>query len=331
MMRSVFIFLALCYATLTNAQPVTAVAEVIGKLNLGNAVPKDLLSTRSVVLHDHSFSEAELHKAQEAFKEAGIDAIGYFENDVVFAGKEVARTHASYLASREVSHLIFLTKKANIIAATITAFNQKETFVDDNQPAWLVTDPSLIEVLGLIYRNALNNQEPKNFLINDQPESGFDLNFIKGRRSPFFAIDLKVDNLAVPWFQDAEMDSILVRLFKTHYPLEYGFVTPADDDKDYRRQGFHYVLGYVHTRGEAARNILGYNVSETETAITSVTYPNGELKLKTISASTPVYKFYMKHIESGNVFLGTKWDADIRWEDALRNYIKAFKAEIKIN
>jgi hypothetical protein len=55
------------------------------------------------------------------------------------------------------------------------------------------------------------------------------------------------------------------------------------------------------------------------------------VQLKNIAANTVVYKFYVRHIDSGNIFLGTKWDADTTWQDALKNFIGGFKAELKIN
>jgi hypothetical protein len=71
-------------------------------------------------------------------------------------------------------------------------------------------------------------------------------------------------------------------------------------------------------------------MSKSESAIASITYPDGgDAQLKNIPSQTPVYKFYFKHIDSGNVFLGTKWDADITWEQALKNQYRAFKAELK--
>jgi hypothetical protein len=31
------------------------------------------------------------------------------------------------------------------------------------------------------------------------------------------------------------------------------------------------------------------------------------------------------------VFLGTKWDADTSWDQALKNHLMAFKSELKVN
>ena len=59
--------------------------------------------------------------------------------------------------------------------------------------------------------------------------------------------------------------------------------------------------------------------------------PDNEPQLKNIHANSEVYKFYFKHIDSENVFLGTKWDADTSWQQALMNQIKGFKLELRIN
>jgi hypothetical protein len=67
-----------------------------------------------------------------------------------------------------------------------------------------------------------------------------------------------------------------------------------------------------------------------ETAYASITFPGGQLQLKTIPAQTEVYKFYFRHIDNGNVFLGNKWDADENWLDALRNHVLGFKTDAKL-
>jgi hypothetical protein len=71
-------------------------------------------------------------------------------------------------------------------------------------------------------------------------------------------------------------------------------------------------------------------MTKAASAIASVTYDGGQPQLKNIPSNTPVYKVYFKHIDSGNVFLGTKWDADLTLEQAILNQIRAFKAEFKI-
>jgi len=82
---------------------------------------------------------------------------------------------------------------------------------------------------------------------------------------------------------------------------------------------------------ELRMELLGYDMSKGESALVSVTYPdNASAQLKNIPADQPVYKFYFRHIDSGDVFLGTKWDADLTWQQALKNQLKGFKIEFKI-
>ena len=147
-------------------------------------------------------------------------------------------------------------------------------------------------------------------------------NIIKGRRAEFFSLDMKVDKLAVPKFGNESMDRELDEFLKANYISGYSLTDPNTEEKDLRKQGMPYVLCYVHTRNAAAKQILGYDMTKSESALASVTYPNGALQLKTIPAETSVYKFYLRHIDSGNVYLGTKWDADVTWQEALRNHVK---------
>lgn len=106
---------------------------------------------------------------------------------------------------------------------------------------------------------------------------------------------------------------------------------PADE-KDLLKQGFQYVILYLKVSGKSARELLGYDMTKNvATAYGSVTYPNGTPQVKTISADAPVYKFYIKHIRSGNIFLGTKWDADETLVQSMKNHIMGFRAELKLN
>jgi hypothetical protein len=122
----------------------------------------------------------------------------------------------------------------------------------------------------------------------------------------------------------------LEEIFKD-YPYKYELTEPGIPEEELRKKGFFYVLSFIHSRGIIARDLLGYDISKGESAIVSVTYPNGEVQLKNYPAERKVYKFYFKHIDSGSVFLGTKWDADLTWEQALLNQLKGFKKELRIN
>ncbi len=300
------------------------------KLKLTDNVPAELLAKRSAVFYSSNLKNEELEDIQGSFQKTGIDAVTYFKTEFVFAGVEVTQKVVDYLIKREISFIVLVSKKTNRYSFIITPFNGTTEFVNQDQAGWEVNNADLTDALQIIYRYTVSSQPIKNLLINTYPEKNFSINIIEGRRSDFFAIDLKVDHLAVPWFKDPENDSLLAKFFKDNYPFTYDMVEPGIDKKELRNKGFHYQLSFIHTEGSIAKEILGYQNTSNESAITSVTYPNGALQLKTLPAETPVYKFYLRHIESGNVFLGTKWDADVTWQDALRNHIKGFKAELKI-
>src|SRR5690606_32355906 len=125
------------------------------------------------------------------------------------------------------------------------------------------------------------------------------------------------------------IDRELEEIFQNNYPLKFKMTEPGIAERDLRRQGFLYVLGSMHTRGEIIKQLLGYDMKKAETAYVSVVLRDGQQQLKTIRADVPVFKFYFKHIDSGNVFLGTKWDADTEWQEALLNHILAMKAELR--
>ncbi|GAB1444755.1 hypothetical protein MASR2M41_03800 [Flammeovirgaceae bacterium] len=305
------------------------VNPIPAKLEITDRVPNDLLSKKSCVFYASTFTEKELETIQSGFQKTGIDAVAYFKSALVFAGTDVTQKIVEFLDSREIAFIVLISKKEDAYSFIFTSFNNKE-FVINGQPGWEVQNTDLNEALQSIYRSTVSSQPIKNLLINSYPEKNFPISIINGRRSDLFAIDLKVDRLAVPWFKNAVADSALAQFFKENYPFSYGMTAPGIDPNELRKNGFHYLLLYVHTEGTIAREILGYPNTSKESALTSVTYPNGSLQLKTISAEAPVYKFYFKHLASGNVFLGTKWDADVTWQEALRNHIKGFKAELKI-
>jgi hypothetical protein len=226
--------------------------------------------------------------------------------------------------------LFFVQKSEQGFRLITTAYNGKETVIDKDQSAWSRSNSNLNEALKELYR-ASSSQKKQNLLINESAETGLKINPILGNRNEFYAIDLKVDPLAVPKTGDEATDKELEEIFKMYYPLKYKMTEPGTPEKDLRKQGSLYVLCFIRTRGVVAKDLLGYDMSKSESALVSVTYPDNQQQLKNIGSNTPVYKFYFKHIDSGNVFFGTKWDADLTWQQALINQIKGMKAELRLN
>jgi hypothetical protein len=301
-----------------------------GRLKTGGTISEAVLSKRSVVLYSYLLTEKEISTTHENFIRTGIDAIAYFKIDRVVAGGDAILSYAEYFKRREVANLVIIQKSKSGYTIFITAFNGKEDLADVEQPAWRTQSASLNEALTEVYRAALASNKKKNFLINEIPETDLAVRTIAGERAENFGYDLKVDILAIPKFNDAVLDKELEELMKT-YPFRNQLVNHNVPDKELRNQGFLYVLCFVNTRAAMAKELLGYPVRKSESAFVSVSYPNGQLQLKTIPADTPVFKFYVRHIDSGNVFLGTKWDAETTWQQALQNFIKGFKAELRMN
>jgi hypothetical protein len=305
-------------------------AEMLSRLKPSQRLPEKLLSTRSVVFYPHNMTMKELEQLQDYFQRAGIDAVVYLESDFLAAGRDPSVALAEYLNGREISHIIIMQKHEGY-SMYITGYNNLATLFEPDQDAWYRNERELETLLQTLFRTANSSGLVReNMLINEVPELAMPLNVFKGRRSDFFAIDLKVDPLAIPKFGDEALDKELEEIMKS-YPFKYKLTEPGLSEAQIRKDGSYYVLRFVYARDKAAHRLLGYDATKSQSAIASVTYPDDKPHLKNIPANEMVYKFYFKHIDSGNVFLGTKWDADLTWQQALINQIRAFKAELKIN
>lgn len=327
MMR--FVLFVLCLLPcLANAQFLSE-GVLISRLKSG-AIPQEIMSKRSVVFHSASVTSQEITTIHEGLVRAGIDAVAYYETDRILAGVDSEKAYNKYFTRREISCIVFIQKKSNGFSCYLTLYNSKPDFVSDGQIAWSTQASTLSQLMNDIYRSALSTYQKKNLLINDVAETGLPVKVIEGQRSETFQYDLKVDNLAVPKFTDSTSAKDLAEIFKS-YPLRYQLTDITTADKDLRNKGFLYVLCFIHARSGIAKDVLGYSVTKSESAFVSVTYPGADMQLKNIPADTEVYKFYVRHIDSGNVFLGTKWDADVTWQQALNNFIRAMKADMKLN
>lgn len=298
------------------------------QLRTGGPLPEKIMSGRSVVLYSPLLTKKEIDDLHTGLVRSGIDAVVYFEIDRVFAGSDVEDAFNKYFSTREIECLVICDKQENKYSVTITPFNAKAGFVEPGQSAWSTSDAYLKEALMQLYSQALNTYKKENLLISEVPELNLSVNVFTARRTEAFATDLKVDGLAVQKFGD-DRDAELEEIMKS-YPFKYKLVDADIPEPELRKQGLFYILRFVHSRGPTAKALLGYEVREGETALVSVTYDNGVERVKTIPAETPVYKFYFRQNEFNNVFLGTKWDADVSWQKGLQNFIMGFKRELRI-
>jgi hypothetical protein len=179
-----------------------------------------------------------------------------------------------------------------------------------------------------VYRKAANSKlDRTNLLIIDTPEFGEMVEVIKKRRSDFYDLNFASEKLAIPQFADsAEIARVMA-----DYPYKWGIVPIGSDEKELRSDGYQYLLYYSHATVESVRNILEYPLGESQTAYVSEVIKNGQTQVTTHTLNTSVYKFYIKHIYSQNVFIGKKWDPAKNWQDALSHYIFNMRHELVRN
>jgi hypothetical protein len=324
-LSSIFLVILSLYAA---AQTPSEKELLFARCNLGNSVPEKILSMRSIVLYDKSLTEAELEETQKMFQQTGIDAVAYFNINRTLAGPDINTVFTKYLISRAIGYLIFFEKSKNY-ALTFVPFNNSYELVAESSPAWRETHGSLTELLRNVYRATLNTQKKQNLLINDFPETDAALNVFNSRRFETFSNDAKSFKVAVPKWGNEKADAELEQILKAHFPAKWELVDPRMDERELSNRGYITVLRYIHTEGEEARNVLGYDPAQLAKSLTSVVYVNGEADIKTIPANQPVYKFYIKHIEYGNIFLGKGWDADLTWQEALKNHLLGMREGLK--
>jgi hypothetical protein len=304
--------------------------SVLGRLDTSGSLPEKILSTRSAVLYSPNVTLKEVNDIHESLVQTGIDAVAYFETDRVFAGPDVELGFIQYFKAREIENLVLVEKKAESFRVMATTFGGADGVIRVTQAVWQSQERTLKDALRVLYSTALNTFKKQNMLINDVAEVDLIVNVIAGRRTEAFASDLKVDKLAVRKFGDELLDKELEDIM-ANYPFKYALVDNSIAEPDLRRQGYFYILRFLHSRGPVAKQLLGYETSQAETAVVSITFPNGLEQVKTIPSDRPIYKFYFRQIEFNNVFLGTKWDADLTWQQALQNFISGFRKEMRVN
>ncbi len=324
---SFFYFLSSFF--LCDAQPTSEEDKLTANLSFGSDLPPGLLAGRSLVLYEQAYTMAELQEAQKYFQQAGIDAINYLDIDYVLSGPDPSQTFFNYFNTRNIKFLIILQKKDNEYVSIFTEYSGSKEFADKNHRSWKQSHTSFLELLRTIYRFAISTQRKENFLINDVPELGFNLTFFKGEPDQRFSRDVQSFKCAIPRWGNAADDKELEALVKEKFPIKCELVDAGLTEAELEQKGYRLVLRFVHTRGDVARDILGYDVTQTATSLLTNYFADNETKVMTMPSKKMIYKFYFKNTEYGNIFLGNKWDADETWQSALRNHILSLRAELK--
>ncbi len=330
-------------------------------LNYSSELPKGLIEGRSAAFVWVEKENAQRTKWKELSEKAhteiiatGTDVIGYFNLQDIFSGIETQKHFSEELIKREVKNLLIFEQKGGVYSLKITKFNDKSNFIDHGQSAWMAKHAGLIELLGE-YRRAIGSsgQARKNFLMPETPEFFEDVGIVKGRRFEVFNRDLKLDKLAVPVFQpitdpgatgDAggeeyqkiklyqenwQADTSKLAQIMSEYPFDYGIIESEFDEKQLRNQGYQFILYSLHTSGKAIHELLNYKNDKNVTDYITIKKNTEKPILVTIPAHTNVYKYYIKHIYSGEIYLGEGWDAEETWEESLKNHIQGITEKVK--
>lgn len=310
---------------------VFAQMPILQNLSTVDGPPEKLLAVRSAVIHASDFTDDELTEIQKWFQQTGIDAIAYFDYDHIFAGPDFTKLFSDYCATRIIPFLIFLEKNRQGYEFTFAKSNGKKDLIDRQEAVWKVSNADLKLLLRTIYQTALSSQKKQNFLINDVPERDVVLRNFAGRRNESFTNEVRTNKIAIPRWGNTADDALLESYLRSTLSVKFELVDPTIEDKDLRQAGFVTVLRYVRTHGSIAKELLGYDLSQVSKAINSFVWMNGEQQIKTLPAEEIIYKFYFKSLEYNQVYLGIQWDADVQWQDALRNHIEAMKKTLRLN
>ncbi len=307
-------------------------------------LPNNLLISKSAVivrLIDHDVQtvpddkwQEVSNEAHEGFKRTGIDAVAYYYLDDIFSGTEPQRAISLFLTKRGIKNLIFLNyekSETGIIrnySVVITPYSESVDFLIEGQLAWKDEGPELGRIMNKVFREAVPSQRRTNLLISEKPEFFEDVQIIKGKREEVYPVDVKSFKMAVPQWSDSETSLSTVM---SQYPLQFEFTNQFPDEDSLRnRQGIHFILYCIYTSGSTIKRMLDYKKFD-EKRYLSVLNKDGKSEVISYSRMRKVYKFYIKHIITGNVYLGSGWDAHPNREDALNSFIWNLKNELKLD
>ncbi len=323
-----------------------------------------VLVNTTKVLAEQTFSktaEPLIDEAHAVFTKAGIDVVGYYSLKQVFAGKDSQYGFSEAWKKREIKNIIVLSrvvfqkknKEVTRYVILASAFNRKPSLFTNGQIGWKTQGKDFDKVISKV-ASAANKYERKNLLINDSPEFFDDVKMVWGEHVEGYLTDLDFGKMAVPKFKivnipnpkpagvinnlvakqveesnalNAKNNKVLEEKMKG-YGYAYELVDPTISAIDLSKNGFSYVLLRLYAPGIDIKKLLNYKYNEDQDTYTTQIYKDGKLIVRRIPANGLVYKYYIKHLRTGNIYLGSKWDADETWGEALDHMLYNVKVEM---
>jgi len=325
-------------------------------------IPKDLQTSKSIVVISIQDDDTKVRGDWETIAEQahfyirklGIDAVLYFYIDDLIAGYDVQLAIAAQMNAREVKNIFMLSKDVvngkDQFIGVLTTYNQRPNFISNNQAAWK-SQTTDMEILFRNLARAIDNAAltMENLLILDSPEYFQGVDIIRGKRFESFNTDLRIDRIAIPQFLDLpipensgdQSTEKIVALINeenannlsrnaqleqlmSDYSYKFAIVPYEYDEKKLLTKGFQFVLMRINSSGKNVRKLLGYDINDEVDALVTIKKDKEQnVSIKSIPIDGMIYKYYVKHINSGDIYLGEQWDGDDNWQDALNNHITA--------
>ena len=297
------------------------------QLQQGTELPENLRSSRSMVLVRSELPQSltsgpglEMLTTQfhQRLMEMNIDVVAYYRWQDIIAGFDATNSYLENIKDREAAQLLILQAKPGDYSLHIVPTSE-DMLIDPGSPSWHSKNSTLeglVENLATAVRRS--DLEIANFLIAETPEFFIDTRIFTKNRFVSFQPDLKLDKLAVPLFHTANPDSLvnaedreLRSLIVSLYPFSFELVGNQMTEELMKKAGFQYVLRYLH--------------AEESTLITLLDYDDES------DAPTRLgYKFYVKHLISGDIYLGDGWDSRTSWQSALTTHINNMRRSLKV-
>ena len=321
---TVFTLSFLAFSIACEAQ--TSLTRMFDQLQKGTVVPELIQSTRSAVFIKTNASAGtatnwnalamELH---EKLVDMQIDAVAYYRWRDLDGGFDATLSYLNALSEREIGQIILLVVDNNYQLYMVPTDLESPTLVSSDAATWYTSGSSMEQIMDNLSTTMRQiDLERSNFLISESPEFFVDTPIFRKNRFESYQPDLKLDKLAVPLFysqnpeniedpSDLELQSIMQLL----YPFKYELVGIQMTEDLMKKAGFQYVLRYLHGEEATMKTLLDYQV-ETE------------------NAERIGYKYYVKHLITGDIFLGDRWDSRNTWQEALSNHLTDMKRTLKV-
>ena len=321
------------------------VASATQPFKSGSVFPENFLTTKVAVILEVPATHTDegpmwqqlADQLHEVFRSNAIDAVAYYRWEDLSAGPDASKGFMTDIEARSIKNLIVFkhtSSNPQDFQLMVTPFNPEINFYDSQQVTWGGSDSVLESLLQrFAFDLSQSGLKKENFLINELPEFFIDTKIFRNRRFESYNPDLKLDKLAVPR-NTMEGDSLNMldrqtQAIMQQYPFNYELADYKKGEELLRSAGFQFVLLRLHSSGEALQVLLDYPASDVDSLQSIKRSPEGAFS-KSVPKGQTVFKYYIKHIYTGDVYLGDQWDADPNWSVALENHLLNLRAALKV-